>query len=45
MNVINISIKIKPCTLSEVREILETIRKIEKEHSCNCTLLEVEVQN
>lgn len=29
--------------ISEIEEIVKVIRTIEKEYSCNCTLLELEI--
>lgn len=35
-------IKVKVNEPSEIKEIIEIVKKIEKEYSCNCTLLEIE---
>lgn len=35
-------IKINKAVFSEIEEVIKKIKEIEKEHSCNCTLLEIE---
>lgn len=37
-----IKIKVKINEVSDIREIVDLVREIEKEYSCNCTLLEIE---
>ncbi|WP_281372263.1 MULTISPECIES: hypothetical protein [Sedimentibacter] len=44
MSSIEIRIKAKLSTAEELKDFVRTIRDIEKEHSCNCTLLEIEYQ-
>jgi len=36
-------IKISVNTMQELEERIKVIKKIEKEHNCNCTLLDVTV--
>ncbi|KXG78253.1 hypothetical protein [Thermotalea metallivorans] len=38
-------IKIKTEDLKQIKEVIKLINEIKKEHSCNCTLLEIEVGN
>ncbi|WP_275540608.1 hypothetical protein [Vallitalea guaymasensis] len=38
-----IKIKISVSTVAELENAVKEIRKIEKEHNCHCTLLEVEI--
>lgn len=38
-----IRIKIKVNEPKEIEEVIKKVKEIEKEHSCSCTLLEVEV--
>ncbi len=42
VNEMEIRVKAQVTSFAEITKAVETIRKIEKEHSCNCTLLEVE---
>ena len=38
-----IKIKVRVATTAEMEEIIKRIKTIEKEYSCTCTLLEVEI--
>jgi hypothetical protein len=38
-----LKIKAKLSNISDVEKLMEKIRAIEKEHSCNCTLVEIEI--
>lgn len=38
-----IKIKIKIWEPCQIKEVIELIKKIEKEYSCNCTLLEMDI--
>lgn len=40
-----LKIKIKIGPPSEIKKLIELIKEIEKEYSCNCTLLEIESEN
>ena len=37
-----LKIKVKVNEIKEIKEVVEMVESIEKEHSCNCTLLEIE---
>lgn len=37
-----LKIKVKSVAFCEVEKIITIVREIEKEHSCHCTLLEIE---
>lgn len=43
MSKIEIKIKVKTDAVNNIKEIVNLIREIEKEYSCCCTLLEIEV--
>lgn len=38
-----IKIKIKLPALEDFKKAISIIKEVEKEHSCNCTLLDVEI--
>ena len=38
-----LKIKAKLGQVAGVEEVIKSIREIEKEYSCNCTLLEIEI--
>jgi len=40
---VELKIKVKIGAPSEIKELIDLIKQIEKEYSCNCTLLEVEI--
>lgn len=42
VNEMEIRVKAQVIYPHQIKEVVEIIREIEKEHSCNCTLLEVE---
>ncbi len=42
VNEMEIRVKAKVAFIKDIEKVVKTIRTIEKEHSCNCTLLEVE---
>lgn len=41
--VMELRVTVKLGHLSEVKEAIKTIKEIEKEYSCNCTLLEIKI--
>ena len=41
--VMELRVTVKLGHLSEVKEAIKTIKEIEKEYSCNCTLLEIRI--
>ncbi|GEM_PF-2561869 len=43
VNEMETRVKAQVTSFAEINKAVETIRKIEKEHSCNCTLFEVEL--
>jgi len=43
MKRVELRIKIKLGEPFQIEEIIKMIKRIEKEYSCNCTLLEVEI--
>lgn len=42
VNEMEIRVKAKVAFIKDIEKVVKTIRTIEKEHNCNCTLLEVE---
>jgi hypothetical protein len=38
-----LQIKAKVSSIEELKKLIQSIRTIEKEHSCNCTLVDVEI--
>ncbi|WHH58279.1 hypothetical protein [Petroclostridium sp. X23] len=38
-----LKVKLRLRTGEDMEELIKMIEKIEKEHSCNCTLLEIEI--
>lgn len=36
-------IKAKLSEIAHIKDVVKIIKEIEKEHSCNCTLLELEI--
>lgn len=41
---LKVKIKIPQACTDELQELIEKIEELEKEHSCHCTLLEVEIE-
>lgn len=41
-----VRITVEPClSIEGAKEVISAIREIEKEYSCNCTLLEIKIIN
>ena len=43
MQGINFTLKISVSSVEELKKVFEEIRQIEKEYSCHCTQLEIEI--
>jgi len=43
MDKTNLKIKIKLKEFEQIQKIVKSVKEIEKEHSCHCTLIDIEI--